>query len=103
MIFYDKDKVLKERDTAAFWAFMIALPVQATACYMQILGRVSTLTFLPFASIAIPNLLETNDNKKLVRIFEVLIYLAALAYYAFCLFYDKRILEIVPYKMFFMN
>lgn len=103
MVFYDKDKVLKEREKAAFWAFMIALPVQATACYMQILGRVSTLTFLPFASIAIPNLLETNDNKKLVKIFEVLIYLAALAYYAFCLFYDKRILEIVPYKMFFMD
>ena len=103
MFFYDKDKVLKERDKAAFWAFMISLPVQATACYMQILGRVSTLTFLPFASIAIPNLLETNDNKKLVKIFEIHIYLAVLAYYAFCLFYDKRFLEIIPYKTFFMN
>lgn len=103
MVFYDKNKALEVRDKAAFWAFMISLPLQATACYMSILGRVSTLTFLPFAGVAIPNLLETNDNKKLVRIFEILIYLAALAYYAFCLYYDKRILEIVPYKMFFMD
>ena len=103
MVFYDKKKTLEVRDKAAFWAFMIALPLQATACYIPILARVSTLTFLPFAGIAIPNLLETNDNKKLVKVFEILIYLAALAYYAFCLFYDKRILEIVPYKMFFMN
>ena len=103
MVFYDKTKVLPVRDTAAFWAFMISLPFQATACYLPILGRVSTLTFLPFAGIAIPNILETNDNKMLVRIFEVLIYFAAVAYYAFCLYYDKRILEIVPYKMFFMN
>ena len=66
MIFYDRTKDLKVRDTAAFWAFMIALPVQAIACYLPILGRVSTLTYLPFVGVAIPNLLETNDNKKLV-------------------------------------
>ena len=61
------------------------------------------MMYLPFAAVAVPNLLETNENKKLVRVFEILIGIAALAYYVFCLYYDKRELELIPYKMFFMN
>ncbi len=103
MVFMNRQNTIEDREKTAFWAFFVALPLQAVACYLSILGRLSTLMYLPFASVAIPNLLETNENKKLVKLFEVLIYLAALAYYAFCLFYDKRLLEIVPYRLFFMD
>lgn len=103
MVFFDQKKATDVRERTVFWAFMIALPLHAVACYVPILSRVSTLMYMPFAGVAIPNLLETNENKKLVRIFEVLIFLAALAYYAFCLKYDKRGLEVIPYRMFFMD
>ena len=103
MIVTDFNKKSDDKNQTVFWAFMISLPVQILACYLSILGRLSTLMYLPFASVAIPNLLETNENKKLVRILEILIYVAVFAYYAFCLYYDKRILEIVPYKFFFID
>ncbi len=93
----------KTKEQSLFWVFMLCIPVSVLGSYIEILTRLSTLTLLPFAAICIPNLCETNENKKLVRIIEILIYLAAVAYYAFCLFYDKRELEIIPYKMFFMN
>ena len=103
VFFADPKKELDIRDRVSYWAFMVALPIEALGAYVQILSRVSTLTFLPFAAIAIPNLLETNENRKLVRIFEVLIFCAGLAYYAYCLLYDKRELEIIPYGLFFRN
>ena len=103
MVFSKQKEDQDEKDKAAFWAFMLSLPIQVAACYVPILGRLSTLMYLPFAAVAIPNYLETNDNKKLVRVFEILIFLAAVAYYAFCLLYDKRELELIPYQLFFMN
>ena len=104
LMFFSKPKEDQdEKDQSVFWAFMLSLPIQVVACYVPILGRVSTLMYLPFAAVAIPNYLETNDNKKLVRVFEILIFLAAVAYYAFCLLYDRRELELIPYNLFFMN
>lgn len=103
LIFTDFSKKSEVGNQTVFWTFMISLPIHVLACYVPIMGRLSTLMYFPFAAIAIPNLLETNENKKMVQVLEILIFLAVLAYYAFCLFYDKRILEIVPYKTFFMN
>ena len=103
MVFSDFSKKAEVKKRIVFWTFMISLPVQILACYLPIMGRVSTLMYLPFASVAIPNLLETNENRKLVQVLEGLIFLAAFAYYSFCLYYDKRILEIVPYELFFIN
>ena len=69
--------------------------------YTSIFSRFSTLTLFPFAAVAIPNILETNENKKLVRILEILIYLAAIAYYSFCLLKNSRGLYVVPYMTIF--
>ena len=104
LIFFSKPKEEQdEKDRSVFWAFIMSLPIQVAACYIPILGRVSTLMYLPFAAVAIPNFLEVNENKRLVRVFEILIFLAAIAYYAFCLIYDRRELELIPYQLFFMN
>ena len=103
MVFSRQKEDQDEKDKAAFWAFMLSLPIQVTACYVPILGRVSTLMYLPFAAAVIPNYMETNENKRLVRIFEILVFAAVLAYYAFCLIYDRRELELIPYRLFFMD
>ena len=103
MFFHRDDEKQEAGDRAAFWAFMLALPVQITACYVSMLGRVSTLMCLPFAAVAIPGCLKDNENQKLVRILKILIYAAMVAYYAFCLLYDRRELELIPYHLFFMN
>ena len=103
MLFPDFSKKSDVKTQTVFWAFLISLPIQAVTCYLSIMGRLSTLMYLPFASVAIPNLLEINDNKKLVKVLEILFYVAVFAYYAFCLYYDKRILEIVPYRLFFID
>ena len=101
MVFFDQKRSDEVKNRVVFWAFMISLPLHAVSCYVAILGRLSTLTFLPFASIAIPNLLETNENKKMVKVLEILIFASAVAYYAICLFLDKRELELIPYRFFF--
>lgn len=80
---------------------MLTLPIEALSMYMPIFSRFSTMTLFPFASVAIPNLLETNENKKLVYVFETLIYIAAVAYYAVCLHFDLRELCITPYATIF--
>ena len=103
MVFSKPKEEQDVRERSAFWAFMLSLPLQVTACYVPILARVSTLMYLPFAAVVIPNFMETNENKRLVHIFEILVFVAVVAYYAFCLIYDRRELELIPYRLFFMD
>ena len=101
MVFMKKDAQFGNREKAFFWTFMLMLPIEAISMYTSIFSRFSTLTLFPFAAVAIPNILETNENKKLVRILEILIYLAAIAYYSFCLLKNSRGLYVVPYMTIF--
>lgn len=101
VFFADTEKLKGGKNGAFFWTFMLALPLESISLYVPILSRVTTLTFLPFASVAIPNLMETNENKKAVLIFEILVYIAAIGYYIIALKYDKRMLCMIPYKLFF--
>ena len=104
LIFFSDEENLKDgKNNVFFWTFMISLPLEAVGLYIPILSRVTTLTILPFASVAIPNLVETNKNKKLVIAVEILIYLAAIGYYILCLKADKRLLNIIPYNFFFVG
>ena len=103
MVFSKQKDDQDEGDRSLFWAFMLSLPIQVAACYVPILARVSTLMYLPFAAAVIPNYMETNENKRLVRIFEILVFAAVLAYYAYCLIYVRRELELIPYRLFFME
>ena len=97
MVFMNQDTTFENTDKTFFWTFMFMLPIEAISMYMPIFSRFSTLTLFPFASVAIPNLLETNENKKLVEVFEALIYVMAIAYYALCLHLDLRELCLTPY------
>lgn len=104
--FYCKKKEdVTSFDKSVFWSFMICVPLEFTAMYMPIIGRLLTLCFMPFASVAITNSFidERNEKDKLTCVLEILIYLVVFAYYAYCLYYDKRLLGIVPYRMFFME
>ncbi len=100
-VFMNQNTSFDDREKTFFWTFMLTLPIEALSMYMPIFSRFSTMTLFPFASVAIPNLLETNENKKLVYAFEILIYIAAVAYYAVCLHFDLRELCITPYATIF--
>lgn len=103
--FYTRKETITNLDKLVFWSFMVCVPLEFLAMYMPILGRLLTLCFMPFASVAITNsfISEERGEDKLTCTFEVLIYLAVFAYYAYCLYFDSRLLEIVPYKLFFMK
>lgn len=102
--FYVRKEKISEFDKAAYWSFMVCVPLEFATMFLPIFGRLLTLTFLPFASVAITNSFIRKGEKedKVTIVFEILIYLAMFAYYAFCLYFDKRLLGLVPYKMFFM-
>lgn len=100
-VFMNQTIQFEDKEKTFFWTFMLTLPIEALSMYMPIFSRFSTMTLFPFASIAIPNLLETNENRKLVYVFEILIYIAAVAYYAVCLHFDLRELCITPYATIF--
>lgn len=102
IFFADEEKLKDGKNNTFFWTFMLTLPLEAFGLYVPILSRVTTLTFLPFASLAIPNLMETNKNRKLVLIMEILVYVASIGYYTLCLKYDKRLLVLIPYRLFFI-
>lgn len=103
--FYNRKKTTTSLDRLAFWSFMICVPLEFAAMYIPILARLLTLCFMPFSAVAITNsfITENEEKDKVTRILEVLIYLTVFAYYAYCLYFDSRLLEIVPYKLFFMK
>ena len=103
IFFADSDTIQSGKNSAIFWTFMLTLPLEAISVYTPILSRVTTLTILPFASVLIPNYVETNKNKKLVFTIEILIYVGVIGYYVLCLRYDKRMLNIIPYRFFFLG
>ena len=103
LIFFADTEKLTDRDKVVFWAFMVALLFESFGCYIALMSRVSTLTFLPFAAVAIPNFMETREDKKAVRVFTVLIYLAAVGYYFLTVYKDLRLLRLLPYRVFFLD
>ena len=102
--FYSRKEEISRIDRLVFWAFMMCVPLEFVAMYIPVMGRLLTLCFMPFSSIAITNsfIRENEEMDKVSISLSVLIFLAVFAYYAFCLYFDKRLLGIVPYKLFFV-
>ena len=101
--FYTKKKEISPTDRFIYWIVMLTVPLQFFSMYFTIIGRLLTLTFLPFSSVGITNAFIKKGEKedKVTLILELAIFLAMCLYYIFCLYYDKRGLQLIPYEFFF--
>ena len=103
--FFVKKEEISMADRLIYWAFMLTLPFQSLAMYMPIFGRLLTLTLLPFSSVAITNSFLSKDKEptKVEIALEIAIFVAVVAYYGYCVIFNIRALDLVPYKLFFME
>lgn len=103
--FYAKKKEVFLKDRFIYWAFMVTIPLQCLSMYMPIFGRLVTLTFLPFSCVGITNAFLDKETEpcNLEKGLMLAIFVVACSYYAFCLYFDKRGLQLIPYGLFFME
>lgn len=103
--FYAKKKEIPLKDRFIYWTFMLTIPLESIAMYMPIIARLVTLTFLPFASVGITNAFLDKEKEagKVEKVLMVAIFVASCAYYGWCLSLNVRGLNLIPYKLFFME
>lgn len=103
--FYVKKENLSIKDRFIYWATMITIPLEFLTMYMPIFARLLALTFLPFSGVGITNafLEKGKERDKKGKILTAVIFVIAFIYYGWTLFLNKRSLDLIPYKTFFME
>ena len=84
---------------------MLTIPLEFLSMYMPIFARLLALTFLPFSSVGITNafLEKGKEPDKKDKALIVCIFVISCVYYGWTIFLNKRLLDLIPYKTFFME
>lgn len=103
--FYAKKEEVSLKDRFIYWTFMLTIPLQFLSMYLSIFGRLVTLTFLPFSCVGITNafLDKEKEPSKLDKLLMLAIFIACCGYYVYCVVFNIRELELIPYKLFFRS
>ena len=83
LVIKPQDKDLSRSDNVMFWLVIISLFFMVLSVYLPILSRVGMSMYLPFAAILIPNVIEMNENKALMKKISLALAVALFVYLVF--------------------
>lgn len=103
--FYTKKEEVSTKDRFIYWTTMLTIPLEFLSMYMPIFARLLALTFLPFSSVGITNafLEKGKDPDKKDKALIIGIFVISCVYYGWTIFLNKRLLDLIPYKTFFVE